>query len=160
MQGDVLFLRGLFFMKVILTEDVDRLGDAGEIVEVKNGYARNYLLPRKLALAANRGNMAVYEEVSRQKEAQQNREQREAAALGKVLEKMSCTVSVAAGEGDRIFGSVTVQQISDLLKEQGVEIDRRAVQLDEPIRSLGVYDVPIRLHPEVEVKVKVWVVKE
>ncbi len=147
-------------MKVILTEDVDRLGEAGRIVEVKDGYARNYLLPRNLALVANRSNMAVYEEIGRQKQAQDTRAQREAEALGKRLEKMSCTVPVAVGEGDRIFGSVGSQHISDLLKEQGVEIDRRAIQLEEPIRALGVYDVPIRLHPEVEVKVKVWVVRE
>lgn len=147
-------------MKVILVHNVDRLGIAGDVAEVKNGYARNYLLPQKLALVANQKNLAVYEEVRRQKEAQGNRVQREAVTLGKVLEKLSCTVSVASGEGDRIFGSITAQQISNLLKDQGVEVDRRAIVLDEPIRSLGVYDVPIQLHPKVEVKVKVWVVKE
>ena len=147
-------------MKVILTEDMERLGEAGNVVEVKDGYARNYLLPRKLALVASRSNMAVYEEAGRQNTAQNTRAQREAEALMKTLEKASCTVPVAVGEGDRIFGSVTVQKIADLLNEQGFEIDRRAVQLDEPIRTLGVYDVPIRLHPEIEAKVKIWVVKE
>ena len=143
------------FMKVILTEDVDRLGEAGEIVEVKDGYARNYLLPRDLALAANRANTAVYEEVRRQ-----TREKREAEAQAKALKNVSCTVSVAVGEGDRIFGSVTAQQIADLLKEQGFDIDRRSIHIEEPIRALGVYDVPIRLYTEVEATVKVWVVKE
>jgi large subunit ribosomal protein L9 len=147
-------------MKVILTEDVGRLGEAGSIVEVKDGYARNYLLPRSLALVANRSNMAVYKEFGRQKQMQGTRAQREAEALGKRLEKMSCTVPVAVGEEDRIFGSVGSQHIADLLNEQGLEIDRRAVQLEEPIRALGVYDVPIRLHAEVEAKVKVWVVRE
>ncbi|MCZ6636530.1 MAG: 50S ribosomal protein L9 [bacterium] len=147
-------------MKVILTETVERLGEAGEIVDVKNGYARNYLLPRSLALVANQGNMAVYEEVSRQREAQQNREKREAEALAKTLKNVSLNVAVTVGEGDRIFGSVTAQQIADLLNEQGREIDRRLVQLEEPIRALGVYDVPLRLHPEVEATIKVWVVKE
>ncbi len=147
-------------MKVILTENVDQLGDAGDVVEVKNGFARNYLLPRKLALMANKGNQSVYEEVRRQRMAQQLRAKREAEELAKALEKISCNVSVAVGEGDRIFGSVTAQQIADLLKIQGFEIDRRIIQLDEPIRALGVYDVPIRLHAEVEAKVKVWVVKE
>jgi len=147
-------------MKVILTESVDRLGDAGQVVDVKDGYARNYLLPRKLALAASRGNMAVYEEVSRQREAQQSRARREAEAQSKALEKASCTVSVAVGEEDRIFGAVTTQQIADLLKEQGFDVDRRNIHIEEPIRALGVYDIPIRLHAEVEATVKVWVVKE
>ena len=147
-------------MKIILTESVDRLGESGEIVEVKDGYARNYLLPRGLALAASRSNMAVYGEARRQKDAQQNREKRTAEGLAKRLEKASCTVAVAVGEEDRIFGSVTAQQIADLLNEQGFEVDRRSIQLDDPIRALGVYDVPIRLHSEVEAKVKVWVVKE
>jgi large subunit ribosomal protein L9 len=147
-------------MKVILTESVDRLGDAGEIVEVKPGYARNFLLPRSLALVANKSNMSVYKEVRQQREAQGNREQREAEELAKRVEKASCTVAVAVGEEDRIFGSVTVQNIADLLNEQGFEIDRRSILLEEPIRALGVYDVPIRLHREVEASVKVWVVKE
>ena len=147
-------------MKVILTEEVERLGDAGTVAEVKDGYARNFLLPRKLALAANRSNMSVYEEVKRQRQAQNTRAKREAEGMAKRLEKASCTVAVSVGEEDRIFGSVTGQQIGDLLRDQGFEIDRRDVQLDEPIRSLGVYDVAIQLHPEVAATVKVWVVKE
>lgn len=147
-------------MKIILTEDMDSLGEAGEVVEVKDGYARNYLLPRRLALVANRSNMAVYEEVRRQREAQDNRAKREAENQAKSLGKASCTVLVAVGEGDRIFGSVTAQHIADLLKEQGFEIDRRRIEIEKPIRALGVYDVPVRLHPEVTATVKVWVVKE
>jgi len=147
-------------MKVILTEKLDTLGEAGAIVDVKDGYARNFLLPRKLALVANKSNMSVYNEVNRQRDAQDSKAKREAEILAKTLEKASCTVPVAVGEGDRIFGSVTAQQIADLLVEQGFEIDRRAVVLEEPIRALGVYDIPIRLHVEVEAPVKVWVVKE
>ena len=147
-------------MKVILTETLDTLGEAGAIVDVKDGYARNFLLPRKLALVASKSNMSVYGEVNRQRDAQDSKAKREAEILAKTLEKASCTVPVAVGEGDRIFGSVTAQEISDLLVEQGFDIDRRAVILEEPIRALGVYDVPIRLHAEVEASVKVWVVKE
>ncbi|HCR16833.1 MAG TPA: 50S ribosomal protein L9 [Candidatus Latescibacteria bacterium] len=147
-------------MKVILTETLDTLGEAGAIVDVKDGYARNFLLPRKLALVASKSNMSVYGEVNRQRDAQDSKAKREAEILAKTLEKASCTVPVAVGEGDRIFGSVTAQAIADLLVEQGFDIDRRAIVLEEPIRSLGVYDVPIRLHAEVEVPVKVWVVKE
>ena len=147
-------------MKVILTEDVERLGEAGEIVDVKNGYARNFLLPKNLALVASRSNMSVYREVNRQREVRRNREKRDAETMAKTLGKVSLNVAVAVGEGDRIFGSVTAQQIADLLKEQGHEVDRRTIHLDEPIRSLGVYDVPIRLQADVEATVKVWVVKE
>ena len=147
-------------MKVILTETLDTLGEAGAIVDVKDGYARNFLLPRKLALVASKSNMSVFEEENRQRDAQDSKAKREAEILAKTLEKASCTVPVAVGEGDRIFGSVTAQEISDLLVEQGFDIDRRAVILEEPIRALGVYDVPIRLQAEVEASVKVWVVKE
>ena len=147
-------------MKVILTETLDTLGEAGAIVDVKDGYARNFLLPRKLALVASKSNMSVFEEENRQRDAQDSKAKREAEILAKTLEKASCTVPVAVGEGDRIFGSVTAQAIADLLVEQGFDIDRRAVVLEEPIRALGVYDVPIRLHAEVEAPVKVWVVKE
>ena len=147
-------------MKVILTETLEHIGDAGDIVEVKPGYARNYLLPRKLALVASTGNMAVYEEFQNQRGAQAAREKREAEERAEALGKASVTVAVAVGEEDRIFGSVTNQQIADLLKDQNFDVDRRTIQLDEPIRALGVYDVPIKLHSEVEATVKVWVVKE
>ena len=147
-------------MKVILTEPLEHVGDAGEIVDVKPGYARNFLLPRKLAFVANNSNMAVFQEVQNQKGAQAVRDKREAEERAEALGKASITIAVAVGEEDRIFGSVTNQQIAELLNEQEFEIDRRTIQLDEPIRALGVYDVPIKLHPEVEATVKVWVVKE
>ena len=147
-------------MKVILTEPLEHVGSAGEIVDVKPGYARNFLLPRKLAFVANTGNMAVFQEVQSQKGAQAARDKREAEERAEALGKASVTIAVAVGEEDRIFGSVTNQQIAELLNDQEFEIDRRTIQLDEPIRALGVYDVPIKLHPEVEATVKVWVVKE
>ncbi len=147
-------------MKIILTETLDNLGDAGSVVDVKDGYARNYLIPRNLALVATRGNRKVYEELKRQKEARDNRAQRDAVALSKKIEKASCTIPVAVGKEDQIFGSVTAQHVSEHLAEQGFEIERRRIELDEPIRALGVYDVSIRLHAEVSATVKVWVVKE
>jgi large subunit ribosomal protein L9 len=147
-------------MKVILTEGHENLGEAGSVVVVKDGYARNYLIPRKLALAASKGNMNVYEELKRQKEARNTRSQREGVVLSRKLEKASCTIPVAVGKEDQIFGSVTAQHISDQLVEQGFEIDRRWIELEEPIRALGVYDVSVRLHAEVRATVKVWVVKE
>lgn len=147
-------------MKIILTQDLENLGAAGDVVDVKPGYARNYLLPRQMGLVANKGNQALYEEVRQQRGAQVVRELREAEQKAEALSKASVNIAVSVGEEDRIFGSVTSQQITDLLNEQGLEIDRRSIQLDEPIRALGVYDVPVRLHPGVDAKVKVWVVKE
>lgn len=147
-------------MKIILTADVDALGNAGDVVDVKDGYARNFLLPRSVALIANARNMAVYEKVRQQREAQRVRETRDAESLAESLREVSCNVAVKAGEEDRIFGSVTAQQISAALSDLGFEIDRRDIVIEEPIRALGVYDVPIRLYAGVTVSVKVWVVRE
>ena len=147
-------------MKIILKEDHERLGKAGEVVTVSDGYARNYLMPRGMAMRVTRGNMAVYEAERRQKEVSKNKTKRIAEALANELEKVSCTAVVQVGEEDRVFGSVTNQHVADLLKEKGYDIDRRNILLDEPLKALGVYTVGIRLHPDVEGKVKVWVVKE
>ncbi len=147
-------------MKIILTQDLENLGAAGDVVDVKPGFARNFLLPRQMGLVANKGNQALFEEVRNRRSAQLVREQREAEQKAEALSKASVNIAVAVGDEDRIFGSVTSQQIADLLNEQGLKVDRRTIQLDEPIRALGVYDVPVKLHAEVEAKVKVWVVKE
>ena len=147
-------------MKIILTADVDTLGNAGDVVEVKDGYARNFLLPRSVALIANDRNMAVYEKVRQQREARASRAMRDAETLAEALKEVSCNVAVRAGEEDRIFGSVTTQQIAGALGDLGFDIDRRDIELEEPIRALGVYDVPIRLYAGVTVSVKVWVVRE
>ncbi len=147
-------------MKIILTADVDTLGSAGDVVEVKDGYARNFLLPRSVALIANKRNMAVYEKVRQQREDQQTRASREVETLAKTLSKVSCNVAVTAGEGDRIFGSVTAQHIATSLKDLGFDIDRRAIELEAPIRALGVYDVSIHLQAGFKASVKVWVVRE
>lgn len=146
-------------MKVILKQDFEKLGKAGEVVEVKAGYARNYLLPRGIALEATPSNLRVFEEQKKLDAQRLDKAKKAALALADKLESVSCTAAVAAGEEDRIFGSVTSQTIAELLKEKGFDIDKKRILLEEPIKALGIYDVPIRLHPEVEVKVKVWVVK-
>lgn len=140
--------------------DVDRVGAAGDVVKVADGYARNCLIPQNQALMATDANMAQFESRRRQHDAAADREQRAAVTVAQALEKASLTVQVKVGEGDRLFGSVTTQNLADLLIEQGHEIDRRTIELEEPIRSLGVYNVPIHLHPEVTATVKVWVVKD
>ena len=147
-------------MKVILLKDIETLGSAGEIVEVKNGYGRNFLIPRNEALIASAANMAQFESRRKQQETLAERDRRAAEALAKKLEAESITAQVKVGEEDRLFGSVTAQHIAELLDEKGYEIDRRAIHLEDPIRELGVYNVEVRLHPEVATAVKVWVVKE
>lgn len=147
-------------MKVILLKDIEALGSAGEVVEVKNGYGRNFLIPRNEALVATAANMAQFEFRRKQQETLSERDRRAAEALAKKLQAESITAQVKVGEEDRLFGSVTAQNIAELLNEKGYEIDRRAIHLEDPIRELGVYNVEVRLHPEVTTTVKLWVVKE
>lgn len=147
-------------MKVILLKDIEALGSAGEVVEVKNGYGRNFLIPRSEALVATVANMAQFESRRKQQETLSERDRRAAEALAKKLEAESITAQVKVGEEDRLFGSVTAQNIAELLDEKGYEVDRRAIHLEDPIRELGVYNVEVRLHPEVTTAVKLWVVKE
>ena len=147
-------------MKIIMLKDVEGVGQAGDIVQVAAGYARNLLIPQGEALLATDANMARFESQRRQLEAAADRERKAAEALAEELEKASLTAQVRVGEEDRLFGSVTAQNIADLLKEQGHEIDRRTIELEEPIRALGVYTVPVKLHASVTAQVKVWVVKE
>jgi len=147
-------------MKVILMEDVEGLGRVGEVVQVANGYARNYLIPRNMALMATSKNLKVFKEEQKKRASRRNRARRDAQAMAEELNQLSLTVEVPVGEEDRMFGAVTSQTIAQLLKEKGFDVDRRKIVLDEPIRALGVYTVPIRLMPDIEAKVKVWVVKE
>ena len=147
-------------MKVILLRDVEALGSAGQIVTVADGYGRNALIPKRQALLATDANVALFESRRRQHEAAEEREKRAAEGVAADLEKASLTVQVKVGEGDRLYGSVTAQNIADLLKEQGLEVDRRSIELEEPIRALGVYNVPVQLHTGVKATVKLWVVKE
>lgn len=147
-------------MKVILLKDIETLGSAGEVVEVKNGYGRNFLIPRNEALVATAANMAQFESRRKQQETLAERDRRAAEALAKKLEAESITAQVKVGEEDRLFGSVTAQNIAELLDEKGYEVERRAIHLEDPIRELGVYNIEVRLHPEVAAAVKLWVVKE
>jgi large subunit ribosomal protein L9 len=146
-------------MKVILREDVQRLGKASEIVEVKDGFARNYLIPRNLAVMADAGHMRQLEHEKKVLNDKREKILKEANKLVDKINKISCTIAVQAGEEDKLFGSVTAMDIAESLSKEGVEIDRRGILLEEPIRSLGVFVVPIKIMPEVEAKLKVWIVK-
>ncbi len=147
-------------MKIILRQDHERLGKFGDIVEVKDGYARNYLIPKNIAYPAKPNFIKIIEEEKKHKQFKLLKAKRQAEELAKKLENVSITISVSVGEEDKMFGSVTSQDIGKALEEQGIEIDRRKIVLEEPIKELGIYSVPIKLHPEVEAKIKVWVVKE
>ena len=147
-------------MKVILKKDFESLGDSGTIVEVKSGYARNFLFPQGIGVIANKKNMRIFQEEQKRKEYQENREKRQAEELAKKLDNVSLTATVKVGEEDKVFGSVTSQDIATLLKEKGYEIDKRKIELEDPIKALGVYSVVIKLHAEVEAKIRLWVVKE
>lgn len=147
-------------MKIILREDVQNLGQPGDVVEVKNGYARNYLIPRQFALQATPQNLKIFELENKRLEMKRTKDRRDAEGLAEQLKSVSLTATVAVGEEDKVFGSVTTQNIAELLAAKGFEIDRRRIHLNEPLKALGVYEVPIKLHSEVEVPIKVWVVKE
>ncbi|MGH7539696.1 MAG: 50S ribosomal protein L9 [Gemmatimonadota bacterium] len=145
---------------VILRRDVENLGEAGELVSVKPGYARNYLIPQGLALPATDGNCRRFEEEARQAARSATREKEMAEGLAGELEGRSLTFTVKAGEEGRLYGSVTAGDIADALLAEGVSVDRRLIQLDEPIKELGAYRVAVRLHAEVKPEIKVWVVAE
>lgn len=147
-------------MKVILKQDVDKLGLSGEVVEVKNGFGRNFLLPRGLAVEATRGNIKAHEEVKRQTSHKLEKLVNDATALAERLGKMELVVPAKVGEGNRIFGTVTTQQIADMLAQRGLDIDRRKVLLAEEIRSLGVFTASVRLHGHITGEVKIRVVPE
>lgn len=147
-------------MKIVLRQDHEQLGKVGDVVDVKRGYAFNYLIPKKIAYPAKPNYVRMLEEEKRQKMQRINKEKKQAEQLAKKLEAVSVTITVSVGEGDKMFGSVTNQDIAEALKEQGYEIDRKNIILEEPIKQLGIYSVPIKVHHEVEAKIKVWVVKE
>lgn len=147
-------------MDIILRQDVEKLGSAGEVVTVKDGYARNYLLPRGLAFEANESNRRRLEGERKQRDRKLAAEVGTARDLAAKLEKVSITFTMKAGDGDKLFGSVTTADIAERLKAEGFTIDRKAIELDEPIKALGVYKVPVRLHHDVKPEVRVWVVKE
>ncbi|MBT8377767.1 MAG: 50S ribosomal protein L9 [Ignavibacteria bacterium] len=147
-------------MKVILRQNFEPLGQIGDIVEVKNGYALNYLLPRKIAYAALKGNLRALEEEKKTAAKKTEQELLDAEALAAELEKTSITIPVQVGEEDKIFGAVTTQMIADALSEKNYKIDKRKIELEEQIKTLGIYSVNIKLHPKVSSKIKVWVVRE
>lgn len=147
-------------MEVILRETVARLGRAGEVVEVKDGYARNYLLPHGLAYSATPANKRRVEAEASRRALLSAAEEEDAQVLAARLESVELTFTAKVGEADKLFGSITSADIADKLAELGYPLDKRAIELADPIKMIGIYKVPVRLHPEVHAEVRVWVVKE
>jgi large subunit ribosomal protein L9 len=147
-------------MQIVLKEDIEKLGRRGEVVKVADGYARNYLLPFGKALSATPGNLKVIEREKRRYVARLSKEKEENEALARRIQDVSLTLVRKVGENDVLYGSVTSADIGESLQKEGIVVDKRRIQLPEPIKSLGIYSVPVRLHPEVVAEVKVWVVKE
>jgi len=147
-------------MKVILLENVDRLGKMGDVVAVKEGYARNYLIPKNKAKEASSGNLKTLEILKKKQAQDETKRIGEAKAIADKISNLSLTIGAQAGEDEKLFGSVSNEMISDALKEEGINIDKRDIVLDEPIKKLGVYQVVVKIHPEVKANLRIWVVKK
>lgn len=147
-------------MKVILLEELDNLGEEGSIVDVKDGYGRNYLIPQGLAKLATGGAVKAWQEERRQQSRKLAKHKGDAEALAQELAAMELEVYATVGEEDRIFGTITTQQVAEALEKKGVEIDRKVINIEEDIRMLGVYSVAVKLHPEVTASLKIKVVPE
>jgi large subunit ribosomal protein L9 len=147
-------------MEIILLEDVKGVGKRGETVRVANGYARNFMIPNKLAVVSTDAGAAIFAETERRRSRKVQKSRKEAEEAAKKYGNVSVHISVEVGEEDRLFGSVTSGDIADALREQGIDVDKRKILLEEPLRQLGVYSVPIKLFQDVEAKIKVWVVKK
>jgi len=147
-------------MKVILLDDVAKLGRRGEVRDVSDGYARNFLIPKKLALSASTGNLNNLEHIKKQQDAKAGRIKDDAEALRAKIEALSLDERRQASEEGKLFGSVTSQDIAEFLAKHGVKIERRRISLDEPIKSLGETSVPIRIHPDVVAHLKVTVARD
>jgi len=147
-------------MEVILRHAVENLGKPGDVVKVKNGYARNYLLPHNLAYEATPGNLKRIQQERQRLEAAENTRRGSAQEIATKLEQVSLTFSARVGEEGKLFGSVTASDIAQQLEQQGFHVEKRQIDLHEPIKSLGVYRVPVRLHADVKPEIRVWVIKQ
>ena len=147
-------------MEIILLDTVQGLGKPGDVVLVIEGYARNFLFPQKLALVSTLENKKVFETKIKKLQKHQETEKKQAQDKAEKISQASCTITVKVGDDEKLFGTVTAADIASSLKDAGIDIDKRQVELKDPVKSLGVYQVEIKLHPEVTANAKVWVVKE
>lgn len=147
-------------MEVILSQDVPKLGRVGDVVKVKEGFARNFLMPRKLAFHATPENLKKIEQEKKKRQAQYNQEKQEAQGLADKLNKISCTVNVEVNDLDKLYGAISEADIIKAIEVEGFKIDKRDLHIEKPIDELGIFEVGVKLHPEVLAKVRVWVTKK
>jgi large subunit ribosomal protein L9 len=147
-------------MQIILNKDVQGLGEAGSMADVADGYARNYLIPRGLALEATPKNLKIFQHHQNKELEKLKKKKEEAEQIAGKIESLSLTIPAKTGEKERIFGSITTQDIATALENEGVKIDKKKILLEDSIKSLGIYTIPVKLHPEVSATLKFWVVKE
>jgi large subunit ribosomal protein L9 len=147
-------------MQVILLEDVSSLGKAGDLVKVADGFGRNYLIPQKKAILATEKSIKTLEHQKRLVQHRMVKTKKDIQRTVQEIETLSCTFAKSVGESGKLFGSVTTMEIEAYLKENGIEVDRKRIHLEEPIKSVGMFTVPIKLHPDVVANLKVWVVQE
>jgi large subunit ribosomal protein L9 len=147
-------------VKVILTKDVLNLGKEGATLEVKDGYARNYLLPNKLAFEATKDNLVKLEELKRTRMKLLEVQKKSVIEIKTKLEAISVTLTASAKDDEEIFGSITEGQILKALKEEGIELEKGKIELESPIKKIGVYNLKVKLHPEVDANLRVWIVKK
>jgi len=146
-------------VRIILLQDFESLGNAGEQIDVKDGYARNFLFPKGLALKADKNSIKRFQEMARLKDKKKDRALKQSRELAEKLQAISLTVPVQVGEEDRVFGAVTSIEIAQQLKDKGYDIDKRQIILEEPIKALGIFEIPIKLHSEITASIKLWVIK-
>lgn len=147
-------------MEIILKKDIEKLGKAGEVVTVKDGYARNFLLPKDWALEASSVNLKIVEREKSRALLRQEKQKQSAQELAEKIKSISCTIAARVGRDGKLFGSVTTGDIAQAYKDEGINIDKRKIELPQAIKEEGVYKITLRLHPEVIAEAKVWIVKE
>ena len=153
------YFNGIRTMKLLLQKNIDKLGQIGDVVEVSNGYARNYLVPQGFAAELTKDNLHRFESMKRRFIAQEEENKAKQQVLAKELEKASCTLIANATEEGHLYGSVTARDVASQITSEGLTLDPKCIMLDSPIKELGIYKLKVRLHPEVETTIKVWVVK-
>ena len=147
-------------MEVILSQDVDALGKLGQVVKVKDGYARNFLIPRKLAYAATASNLKRIEQQEKNRKIQYEKDKKEAEELAGKLSKASCTVSVEVNDLDKLYGAISEIDIAQALEVEGFTVDKKTIVIENPIEELGIFEIGVHLYPEVTAKIRLWVTKK
>jgi large subunit ribosomal protein L9 len=147
-------------MEIILSQDVSQLGKVGDVVRVKEGYARNFLFPKKVAYAATPANLKRIAQIEKKRKADYEKQKNEAEEFAKKLSKVSCTVNVEVNDLDKLYGAISEAEIARVIENEGFSVDKKNIVVEKPIEELGIFEIGVKLHPEVTAKVRVWVTKK